>query len=109
MLIAWVAGAETERTSSKERRMPSVAAVAARNGVLNWSFNVSSAAMVRVGDMAEILAYIDANTWAQWAFALFLFGTPLLLVAASGARGLASLWIIIGWMSLVLVLALLLI
>lgn len=59
--------------------------------------------------LESILAYINDHTWAQTAAAIVLFGTPALLALATGARGLASLNVIIGWFAFLLILALILI
>jgi len=59
--------------------------------------------------LESILAYINDHAWAQTAAAIVLFGTPALLALATGARGLASLNVIIGWFALLIMLGLLLI
>lgn len=68
----------------------------------------SIAAIASNADMLEpFLAYINDRTWAQWAFVLFLFVPPMLMSWGEGARGLASLDIIIGWCAFLLMLLLL--
>lgn len=59
--------------------------------------------------LESILGYINDHAWAQTAAAIVLFGAPALLALATGARGLASLNVIIGWFALLIMLGLLLI
>lgn len=51
-----------------------------------------------------IFAYINEHTWAQWAFAGFLFVPPLLL--GWNRHGLASLDVVLSWFALLILLAL---
>lgn len=88
--------------------MPSSELAAARSGALNWSLSVRSAAIARVADMLEsILSYANDYALARWALALFVFAPPILMAAACGANGLQSLDMIIGWLALLLILAVL--
>ncbi|TSE28877.1 hypothetical protein Tchar_02651 [Tepidimonas charontis] len=88
--------------------MPSSELAAARSGALNWSLSVNSAEMARVADMLDsILSYANDHAWAGWALTLFLFAPPILMAAAKKASGLQSLDMIIGWLALLLILAVL--
>lgn len=57
--------------------------------------------------LESILSYANDHAWARWALALFVFAPPILMAAARGASGLQSLDIIIGWLALLLILAVL--
>lgn len=58
--------------------------------------------------MESVLSYIDAHTWAQWAFGLLLVVPPAFISWANGERGLAPVGTILGWWALLISVAILL-